>query len=258
MWRMAAPARTASLVEQAPPPVPVHRVPSLDESSSGQACSLPTDFQGREREDGKAGCKPVSRILNGSETGGGAWSTETAGGGCATTKAGRAVAVPVISPWLLRWFGAYTRRYLRKHFSSVWLSGEVPVLGDGPVIVFINHPSWWDPMISMHVARIFFATRPAFAPIGAQALKRYGLLSKLGFFPVEQGTRGDTAGGGGIPADERGHSAPARRDVVADATGTVSGSTPSSRDLPAGPWSSGFPSGKRHAAAAFVRLLSWS
>jgi 1-acyl-sn-glycerol-3-phosphate acyltransferase len=94
--------------------------------------------------------------------------------------------VPKVSPWLLRWFGRYTARYLRRHFSQVWIAGDAPNLDGRPVIVFANHASWWDPLVCLHLHRHFFAGRPAFAPIDAAALRRYGFLGRLGFFPVEQ------------------------------------------------------------------------
>ena len=50
--------------------------------------------------------------------------------------------VPVLSPWLLRLFGRYSRWYLGRHFNSVRLAGELPDLGSGPVIAYSNHASW--------------------------------------------------------------------------------------------------------------------
>jgi 1-acyl-sn-glycerol-3-phosphate acyltransferase len=94
--------------------------------------------------------------------------------------------LPRVSRWLLRWFGGYNTRYLRRHFSHVWLAGKVPRIEDRQVIVFANHASWWDPLVCLHLHRNFFAARPAFAPIDARALARYGILRRLGFFPVEQ------------------------------------------------------------------------
>ncbi len=116
--------------------------------------------------------------------GGGARRTNTGEGACATTRS--IAALPRVSPWLLRWFAGYTARYLRRHFSHVWLAGEVPNLDGRPAIVFANHASWWDPLICLHLNRRFFAERPSFAPIDAAALQRYRMLGRMGFFPVEQ------------------------------------------------------------------------
>jgi len=101
-------------------------------------------------------------------------------------------AVPVISPRLLGWFRRYVRRYLRRHFNAVRLlrSASPPEGTVGPAVFFLNHASWWDPLISLHLAERFFPGMHAFAPIDAEALKKYGLLRRLGFFPLERGTLG--------------------------------------------------------------------
>lgn len=93
---------------------------------------------------------------------------------------------PAISPFLLKGFRGYTRRYLRKHFNRVRLAGELPSVPDGqPLVVFMNHPAWWDPLIGLFLAERFFIDRDHFAPIDAAALERYGVLKKFGFFGVD-------------------------------------------------------------------------
>jgi 1-acyl-sn-glycerol-3-phosphate acyltransferase len=95
------------------------------------------------------------------------------------------------SEWLLRWFGAYASRYVRRHFNAIRISkgGPPPRLGHRPTLVYLNHASWWDPLIALLLAQRYFPHRPAFAPIDAEALLRYRFFSRLGFFGVEQGTR---------------------------------------------------------------------
>jgi 1-acyl-sn-glycerol-3-phosphate acyltransferase len=56
-----------------------------------------------------------------------------------------------------------------------------------PSIVVLNHPSWWDPLVGLMVARRF-PGREHFAPIDARALGKYKFFEKLGFFGVEQNT----------------------------------------------------------------------
>ncbi len=48
------------------------------------------------------------------------------------------------SPALLALFRAYARRYVRRHFHGVWVQQPPPAIA-GPVLVVMNHPSWWDP-----------------------------------------------------------------------------------------------------------------
>lgn len=90
---------------------------------------------------------------------------------------------------MVRWFRWYARGYVGKHFSRVRLLNEnLPVLpANVPVVVFVNHASWWDPMLCLLIAERFFAGRQCYAPIDARALGKYAFFRKLGFFGVEQG-----------------------------------------------------------------------
>ncbi|MDC0278702.1 lysophospholipid acyltransferase family protein [bacterium] len=53
-----------------------------------------------------------------------------------------------------------------------------------PLIVYANHPSWWDPLIAHFLNQKLFSPRQFFAPIDAEALEQYRVLSKLGFYKV--------------------------------------------------------------------------
>jgi 1-acyl-sn-glycerol-3-phosphate acyltransferase len=90
---------------------------------------------------------------------------------------------------LYRWFSWWVNGYLEKHFHAVRLScGTRPsVPPDLPLIVVLNHPAWWDPLIGVVVARLL-PERTHYAPMDAKALGRYSLFNKLGFYGVEQGT----------------------------------------------------------------------
>jgi 1-acyl-sn-glycerol-3-phosphate acyltransferase len=105
--------------------------------------------------------------------------------------AARRGEVPRISPWVLKIFAGYIRRYTARHFHAVRLSraGRPPALSDAPLIVVLNHPSWWDPLVCLLLARQFFPERSHFAPIEADALARYRVFARLGFFGIEAGTR---------------------------------------------------------------------
>ena len=101
---------------------------------------------------------------------------------------GRA-SLPPRSDVLWRWFAWWVRGYIQKHFHAVRLSrGSRPrVPPDLPLIVVLNHPSWWDPLIGMILAGLF-PDRAHYAPMDAQALTRYSLFHRLGFYGVEPGT----------------------------------------------------------------------
>jgi 1-acyl-sn-glycerol-3-phosphate acyltransferase len=95
-----------------------------------------------------------------------------------------------ISPTLLKYFTHYCRWYARRNFHGIRLSRSGIALRDysGAIVVYLNHASWWDPIIGLLLAQHFWPQRQHFAPIDAAALGRYQFFSKIGFFGVEAGT----------------------------------------------------------------------
>lgn len=106
---------------------------------------------------------------------------------------GGAGSLPVsrISPWLLRWFRWYTVRYLKRHFHAVRLSRECrpDVPHGGPLVVYLNHAAWWDPLVGLVLAERLFPRRAAYAPIEAKALGRYRFMERVGLFGVDPETQ---------------------------------------------------------------------
>jgi 1-acyl-sn-glycerol-3-phosphate acyltransferase len=98
-------------------------------------------------------------------------------------------AVPRRSDVLSRGFRWWVRGYLKKHFHAVRLSrGSRPnVSPEVPLVIVLNHPSWWDPLIGVFLAGLF-PERVHYAPMDSKALARYRLFEKLGFYGVELGT----------------------------------------------------------------------
>ena len=92
------------------------------------------------------------------------------------------------SPWL-RVFRAYTRRYVARHFHALRLSrhGKPTIPTEGSLIVVLNHPSWWDPLVGLLLSELFPGWRHH-APMESSALGRYRLMERLGFFPIDPGT----------------------------------------------------------------------
>jgi 1-acyl-sn-glycerol-3-phosphate acyltransferase len=111
--------------------------------------------------------------------------------GRSTRGSGEVRALPRVSPFLLRWFTAYGRWYLRRHFHTVRLSiaDPRPEFSSGPVVLYANHASWWDPLVGLFLSQQLFGGRRFYAPMEAAALRRYGFFERLGFFGVEPGTR---------------------------------------------------------------------
>ncbi len=94
--------------------------------------------------------------------------------------------VPAISPLMLRFFRRIVRRYFRRHFRAVLAQGASRLAGRrGPLIVYGNHSSWWDPMLIVLLGNLLLPERAHFAPMDARALERYPILRRLGIFPVE-------------------------------------------------------------------------
>jgi 1-acyl-sn-glycerol-3-phosphate acyltransferase len=89
----------------------------------------------------------------------------------------------------VRFFSRYVRRYLARNFHAVRLAraGRPFVPTGGPLVVVLNHPSWWDPLLGAVLAGLFPDYRH-YAPIDATALAKYRFLERLGLFGVEAGT----------------------------------------------------------------------
>ena len=92
---------------------------------------------------------------------------------------------------LVTWFTSYSRRYIGKHFNSFRISrsSSIPIVGRIPIVLYANHPGWWDPLVGLLLKAWFFPNYTLFAPVDAVSLRRYKILSKVGFFGVDRQTR---------------------------------------------------------------------
>ncbi len=87
----------------------------------------------------------------------------------------------------LSWaFGWYLRWYFFRRFHAVRLSRSgQPRTGDlRPVIIYGNHPSWFDPALYLLLNATLFPGRPGYGPMDATALEKYGVLKRMGVFGV--------------------------------------------------------------------------
>ncbi len=102
--------------------------------------------------------------------------------------------LPRISPRLVALFSAYGERYVARSFHAVRLSRmdrpDPEELRGRALVICLNHPSWWDPMICMALAMRLFRERRHYVPIESAALERYRFFTKLGFFGVDDTLRG--------------------------------------------------------------------
>ncbi len=95
-------------------------------------------------------------------------------------------ALPKRIGWLFDGFSRYVHRYLRKHFHAVRISRSgVALPTDGePILFVLNHPSWWDPMVGIALAKTLAGYRH-YAPIHAAMMHSYPIFARLGFFGVD-------------------------------------------------------------------------
>ena len=89
------------------------------------------------------------------------------------------------------WSGAFVTlfsRALRKDFHAVRLSRSVaPPDPVAPrLVVYSNHPSWWDAAIYSVLAARLFPGRRGYAPIDRAMMSRYRFMARIGAFGVEQ------------------------------------------------------------------------
>ena len=97
-----------------------------------------------------------------------------------------ATPLPTRWEWLLWGFRGYVKRYVRKNFHAVRISKTSHALptDNAPLLMVINHPGWWDPMIGVVLADLFPDTTH-YAVTEAVMLKKYRTFNKLGFFGVD-------------------------------------------------------------------------
>jgi 1-acyl-sn-glycerol-3-phosphate acyltransferase len=104
---------------------------------------------------------------------------------------------PAVSQWLQTGFHAFIHPYLRRHFHCIGVCREGfdlrRVEPGPPVIIFGNHPSWWDPLLAHYLNRRLLGGRQFHAPIDAAALRQYRVFEKLGFYGIELGTTSGAA-----------------------------------------------------------------
>lgn len=94
------------------------------------------------------------------------------------------------SPQLTRFFTGVMRRQIRRSFRALRVARPgLPALPPGAsVIVYANHPSWWDPAVCCVLADALFPGIASFGPMDAAALERYGFMRRIGIFGITQGS----------------------------------------------------------------------
>lgn len=91
------------------------------------------------------------------------------------------------SPILLFLFGWYLRWCFHRRFHAIRLSiaGQPQAAPGMKLVIYSNHPSWWDPALFIVLAAKLFPERVSYGPMEARQLRRYGLLRRMGVFGIE-------------------------------------------------------------------------
>ena len=100
----------------------------------------------------------------------------------------RSTPPPERSKRLWRFMAAYFDRFVRRHLNALRLARwGVPAddTGAGPLVIYSNHPAWWDAAILIVAADRLFPERESFAPFDAAMLEKYGIFRKMGAVPVD-------------------------------------------------------------------------
>lgn len=103
-------------------------------------------------------------------------------------EAQRKVSPPAVSLPLWRFMVFYFARFLRRHMNALRIPawGAPPAAGHaGPLVVYANHPAWWDAAVIILLAGRLFPERVSHAPFDAVMLERYPVFRRLGCFPVD-------------------------------------------------------------------------
>jgi 1-acyl-sn-glycerol-3-phosphate acyltransferase len=79
------------------------------------------------------------------------------------------------------------QRYFTRHMNALRIAqwGLPASPPSGPVIVYSNHPAWWDAAVYILTAETLFPGYESYAPIDAAMLKQYGVFGRIGAFGVD-------------------------------------------------------------------------
>lgn len=98
-----------------------------------------------------------------------------------------------VAAWFQNGFHRFLRPYLRRQFGAIAVATSNRPdqfdFGGEPLVIFSNHPSWWDPVVAHFLNDQLLPARQFRAPIDAGALAQYQVFERLGFFGVQSGTR---------------------------------------------------------------------
>ncbi|MEM7642505.1 MAG: lysophospholipid acyltransferase family protein [Pseudomonadota bacterium] len=98
--------------------------------------------------------------------------------------------VALRSPFKVRFFTDVMRRQMYGNFRAVRLlkPGLPNLPPDAPLVVYLNHPGWWDPAFFIVLRAALLPDHEGYAPMENAALERYGFMKRIGVFGVDPGS----------------------------------------------------------------------
>jgi 1-acyl-sn-glycerol-3-phosphate acyltransferase len=100
-------------------------------------------------------------------------------------------AIAKRSAFVFAFFGFIFERTLKRGFHAVRLvsAAPVPAASTPRLVIYTNHPSWWDPVTYIFMGRRLFPGRPLFSPMEEAMLVRYPFMAGMGAFPINHGSK---------------------------------------------------------------------
>lgn len=93
--------------------------------------------------------------------------------------------LPKVSSFLKFGFERYVDKLIARRFHAVRIvRGTVPEVS-GPLLLYVNHIGWWDPLMAVLLTKRLFGPRQFYAPIARAGFEQHAILGRLGFFPID-------------------------------------------------------------------------
>jgi 1-acyl-sn-glycerol-3-phosphate acyltransferase len=100
-------------------------------------------------------------------------------------------ALPPRSAALWAFMAQQFTRFLRRHMNALRVAhwGRLEPPGDRPLVIYSNHPSWWDAVLFIVLAKVLLPGHVSFAPIDAAMLRKYRFFARIGAFGLDLESR---------------------------------------------------------------------
>jgi len=94
------------------------------------------------------------------------------------------------TPLLERVYAAYGRRLLRAAFAGVHVGGAPWPDQHSPVIAFVNHSAWWDPILALYLSHDLYR-RDGYGIMSGAGLQQFPFFRRIGCFGTTTHSRED-------------------------------------------------------------------